>query len=143
VGLERQIEAIKRGMKPRFAYRDEREKWGGHVVGAMAEMALAKWTGLYWSHGVNTFRWAADVAAGIEVRWNNWEPPKLKIRDDEKLESVVVLVSGVPPLLQLRGWIVASEGMRPEWRAAPNGGPPAYFIPLANLKPMGEMLCST
>lgn len=144
VGVSREIEARLSNRTNRFPARSEAEAWGKHIVGALAEAAFAKASGLYWCAGVNTFTSFGDVGS-FEVRWSPGKidpvtkrhyPPKLKVRNDERDSNVVVLVSGEAPNFVVHGWRRASTAKRPEWLYSPREGPPAYFVPIDQLAPM-------
>jgi hypothetical protein len=146
VGVMRQVMTYGRNSRPRFAYRSPAEAFGAHVMGAIAECAVAKALGWYWPASVDTFRLIGDVGE-VEVRYSNgWtdrtgtHEPELKVRPDEKPDALVVLVSGDLPTLLVRGWIRAREAMHDRYSKAPRaGGPPAFFLPLDRLHPMDTL----
>lgn len=144
IGVRREIAARVNGWKNRFEPTSEQFAWGKHVVGALAEAACAKSLGVWWHFSLESFRRLGDVGA-LEVRWSDGSfnpktrqtyPPRLKVRDDEKPETILVLVSGKAPDYVVRGWIRAATAKRPEWRGTPVEGPPAFFVPMESLAPM-------
>jgi hypothetical protein len=104
-----------------------------HKMGAYAEFAVAKALNLYPGFTVNNFD-GPDIEPNIEVR----AAPKgrLIITDKDNSYRKFVLVLGEAPTLELVGWIWGYEGQKKEFIFAPNGRPPAYFVPRELLRPM-------
>jgi hypothetical protein len=143
IGAARQAEARRKKLKPIFAYRDEAEALLCHQRGARAECAAAKWLGIYWNMGINTFRdvpdiGRSDLGSGIEVRWS--ARPALRVRKMDPAQTPVVLVNGDGARLRLCGWELAGQARIDYEPTAPNpDGPPAWFVPEKNLQPMGRL----
>lgn len=129
VGYRRNLEAICRGRQPRFPEKVVGELFGFHILGAMAECAVAKAYGMYWSPHVNKFS-GGDVGR-IEVRYSRRSDVKIRERDT----GIVVGVSGEPPKFEIAGWIQAEEARRNVEATAPRDGPPAYFVAHDDLMP--------
>ncbi len=136
IGSRRNAEASFRKRTPRFAERTPGELWGFHIEGAHAECAVAKYLGLYWGFGVNTFHTPDIVNTSYEVRWS--QRPNLKVRPDDT--GIVVSVSGKSPDYVLNGFIPAEEAKRDEWRCS--SPPPCYFVPHDELRPISCLLYS-
>jgi hypothetical protein len=140
IGLAREVKARRGRYANRFEYGGEQFAWGKHVIGAMAECALAKAFGVFWCMGVQTFRSAGDVG-DLEVRWaqrttgrdGTVREARLKVRPDEKDDAKVVLVTGTAPKFTVHGWIRAGDAKRHEWLDEPVSGPPAFFVPMEEL----------
>src|SRR6185436_19824885 len=141
IGATRQAEAREGKFKPAFAYSDASEARLCHQRGARAECAAAKWLGIYWNMGINTFRDVPDIGraeinSAIEVRWSS--RPVLKVRKTDPAQMPVVLVNGDGARLRLCGWEFAGQARIDYEPTAPNpDGPPAWFVPEKNLQPMG------
>jgi len=134
VGYRRQLESVVRGRRPRFPQRFAGELFATHIIGAMAECAVAKGLGLYWSHHEGKFS-GGDVGE-LEVRWSMRDDVKVRERD----RGVIVSVSGEPPAFRINGFALAAESKRPEWKLAPRNGPPAYFVPHRALYPIERLI---
>lgn len=104
-----------------------------HKMGAYAEFAVAKVLNLYPGFTVNNFT-GPDIEPNIEVR----AAPKgrLIITDKDDSFRKFVLVLGEAPSLEVVGWIWGYEGQKTEFIFAPNGRPPAYFVPRESLRPL-------
>ena len=113
---------------------------GDALMGALAEMAVAKFMGLYWS-GVEAIG-TVDVGVGVqrqspfEVRWTSSETPRLIIRPEDK--GTVVLVSGGPVLWKVHGCYEAEVAKERLELSDPQGrGFPCYVVPEELLEPVG------
>lgn len=132
-GVERQLNAIGKRRGDQFRPRDY---WGTHVLACMAELAVAKWRGRYWSPAYDreNLPGSSDVGAG-EVRssTNIDSPLILRPRDEKKGEAGFVLVVTEPPVMHLVGWAYGREVMAEEfWRPTPE--PAAWFMPQDRLR---------
>lgn len=127
VGYQRNLESIISKRKPRFPEKVPGELFGVHILGAMAECAVAKALGMYWGHHRNKFE-SGDVGT-FEVRYSKRTDLKIRERDN----GVVISVTGEPPTFTIVGWIDARDAKQHFTASAPRQGPPAYFIPHQNL----------
>ena len=134
IGSRRNAEASFRKRAPRFPEKTPGELWGFHIEAAHAECAVAKYLGLYWGFGVNTFHTPDITGTNYEVRWS--QRPNLKVRPDDA--GVVVSVSGKSPDYVINGWINAEDAKRDEWKCS--SAPICYFVPHDKLRPAGELL---
>jgi len=135
VGFRRNLEATLNGRQARFKERVPGELWGFHIHSAMAELAVAKYLGRYWSFHENHFE-SGDVGK-LEIRFSNRADCKVRKRDD----GVVVSVSGGVTKFILNGWIEASEAKRDAWVHSPRPeAPPAYFVPHPYLNDMESLI---
>lgn len=131
VGAMRRVGAIRKGLQYRNGPPQyPGQEWAIDIVGAAGELACAKYLGLYW-HGLSPLARGCDVAGNVDVRSSLRDDAPLIVRDRDADDRPFVLVTGRPPLLTLRGWLVARDGKRPEYR---NPTPPPYFeVPQARL----------
>lgn len=131
-GVMRRISAVKAGRFARYGATDA-GAWDHDVNGALAEMAVAKWAGVFWSGTVGQVD-AADVGR-LQVRSKVDPGHRLVIRptdiDDEVFISVLVSI----PQCKLCGWLTAREAKRDEWLVSVNR-PPMYFVTDQFLRPM-------
>ena len=134
VGLERNIESIASGRKPRFKEQKVGELFTFHIMGAMAECAVAKYLGKYWGGHVNRFE-TGDVC-NYEVRWSMRKDLKIRERDFGR----VISVTGALPELHIAGYIFAERGRTLVKPTSPVSGPPAYFVPHQLLSDIDELV---
>lgn len=132
VGLRRQIESIGSNRKPQFPERFPNEMFATHVVGAMAEFAVAKELGLEWEGHVNHFSlpdlvaWRNGSRIWIEVRYT----PKrvdIKVKDSDPDHAIVVGVNGEPPDFNILGFVKAGTVKQNCELESPAPGKPAWF----------------
>jgi len=129
VGLERQLQALEKGLKPGYGY--EGTGWKEHIEGACGEMAAAKYLNCYWNGSFNTFRTGGDVG-NLQVRTRRLHWYDLIVREADRDEDYFVLVTGVTPHFFIRGYIQAKKAktMKECWKTVGIGKrPPAWFIP--------------
>lgn len=136
VGYRRNLEAIFKNRTPRFPEKVPGELFGFHILAAQAEIAVAKALGVYWSPHINHFE-GGDVGR-IEVRYSQRPDVKVRERDD----GVVVGVSGYCPEFLIVGFVAASYARSHYQPTAPREGPPAYFVPIADLTPIEVLIAS-
>jgi hypothetical protein len=129
-GCRRTVASRARGLVPEFG-NNPLEIWGMDVEGAAGEMAAAKALNLYWDGAVNTFH-RGDVGP-IQIRTAIAHDRCLIVRDRDSDEDHFVLVTGLMPTFRIHGWIRGADAKRPEWLRAPQGRPPAWFVPQSEL----------
>lgn len=129
IGVAREVQARRRNNRPLFQARTEQEEWGKHIVGALAECAVAKVLGIYWPMTVGTYRWEPDIGKRLEVRWSSY--PALKVHQREVTDDIIVIaVTGKAPHLCIPGWCHASDAPNVgELRAPRPDGPLNWFVP--------------
>jgi hypothetical protein len=127
IGLERKLLAIENGHKDNHGFSGP--GWNEDIEGACGEMAVSKFLGVYWGGGMGDEFKAPDVGDRIQVRTTPRHDGSLIVRKDAKDEHLYVLVTGTAPNFFLRGFISAADAKRDEFIQAPNGRPPAWFVP--------------
>jgi hypothetical protein len=133
VGVRRHIDSLTNKRTPRFPERHAGQFWIAHIEGAMAELAVAKYLGMYWGFGVNTFV-APDIeSTDIEVRWSQRADLKIKSNDT----GVVISVSGQAPTYIIKGWIMASKAKQDKYYYDKH--PPCWFVPHEALRPIQQL----
>lgn len=136
VGLRRQLEALRSGLKDCHGF--EGDGWGVHIEGAMGEMAFAKASGMFWDGSVNTFRIQGDVGR-VEVRTRSQHQYELIVRDNDKDDSYYVLVTGKYGEYQIRGYIVGAKAKKPRWSRTHGNRPAAFFVPHGAMEPVARL----
>lgn len=113
VGAMRNIASLRQGLRHSHGY-DGSDGWSIHIEGAAAEMAVAKFLGLYWEGGVNTFK-QGDVG-DLQVRWTDKESGRLLIRPRDPL-AIYVLAVGRIPEFRVVGWFeyLSARDLRDDW----------------------------
>lgn len=138
--VRRQVEWLKQGKQDRgLRGRSDvlyNQNWTESVLGVCGEMAFAKARGHFFDHSVNTFK-RPDVA-GAQVRTRSRPHYELIVFPNAKDDEWYVLVVPIELPLRFRivGCIRAGAAKREEWLQTHGGGPPAYFVPQAELRPL-------
>jgi hypothetical protein len=100
VGLRRCLSCKTKGIKDKYGFKGY--GWDISVEGACAELALAKYLGVYWNGSVDTFKNGGDVS-GLEVRTTK-NHNKLIVRKEDRHDSIYVLLTGKAPEYNIVGW---------------------------------------
>lgn len=139
IASTRHLKALQKGRPDRHGAPTGPEGLKIHFEGACGEVAFAKATGRYWSAPVDTFK-EPDFAPDIQVRTRSLHIYELIVRpDDADNERFVLVTSEECPYFRIVGWITGAEAKRPEWLATHGGREPAYFVPHAALRDLGEL----
>jgi hypothetical protein len=109
VGLKRNVSSTIQAHRLKHGIKKE-DCWFVHVEGACGECAVAKHLGIYWDLSVDKFK-VPDVGF-VHVRTTKHDNGRLIIRKDD-LPGPYVLLTGMAPKLNLRGWF-RSEDVREE-----------------------------
>ena len=113
--------------------------WALDVVGAMAEVAVAKRLDRYWEAYVGPPTPHRPDVGLVEVRWAG--PPTGHLIVPPLGDGPYVLVTGDAPDLTIHGWLDAAEARRGDWYAEGRGpGSGAYWVPQSALRPIGELV---
>lgn len=138
IGVLRQLEAIRKKLPDRHGF-DGDTGWTIHIEGAAGEIAVAKVLGKYWGGTVNTFKSEGDVGK-LEVRTRSKDYYDLIVRDNDKDDSIFILVTGKSPTFNVVGWILGKDAKNPEWKQTYGDRPSAYFVPQKELKSIEFLL---
>lgn len=138
VGCRRQIESLIKGLKPAYGASPE-GAWSIHIEGACGEIAVAKAMGVYWDGSVNTFGKPDIVGSSLQIRTRSKENYDLIVRTKDKDDEVMVLVTGIAPIFEIRGWMVARDAKQHRFLQTYGGRDAAYFVPSKELKPIEEL----
>ena len=113
-----------------------------HSEAAGAEIAVAKYFGINEFHPtVDTFKNEPDVLVGalpIEVKQTKYPDGALIIHDDDRNTDIAVLVTGISPTYDIKGWIPVSIAKKPKYQASDG----SYWVTQANLQPIENLLRS-
>src|SRR5262245_42023430 len=97
-----------------------------HVVGACAELAVAKFLHSYWFAGINCFG-EPDVWPNVEVRYTFKKDGGLFVRQRDKDDRPYVLVRGAIPRFEIVGWIMGRDAKQECWYRVTHRGP-CYIV---------------
>jgi hypothetical protein len=128
-GVTRRIRSMVKERTERFE-PTQGDAWGRDINGACAELAVAKMRGVYWGGEVDTF--APIDVGGWQVKHTERANGSLVVPADAPDGVVFCLVTGFPPVLNVRGYKLAREAKQTRfWRAdVPR---PAFFVPQSEL----------
>lgn len=132
VGLHRQIESVFSERTPQFPEQYPNQMFSTHVVGAMAELAVAKELGVEWEGHVNHFSLPdITVRRGIKNIWIEvrYSPQRvdIKVKDTDPDHAIVVGVNGSPPDFKILGFVKAGTVKKNTKLTAPAPGKAAWF----------------
>jgi hypothetical protein len=133
-GAMRQKESVDQGRVDRFRNTDK-SGLEMHIDGAYGELAFCKWAGRYWGGERNTFS-DPDVGSNIQIRTRSRHNYDLLVRPDAKDHHCYVHITGVAPILVLRGWMWARDAKQERWLKPHGDMAKAYFVPVEFLRPM-------
>jgi len=135
-GVKRRMFALKSGKPAVYGASDE-GAWDHDVNGAIAELACAKWAGVYWNGTIGETT-LPDVGPW-QIRSKIEDGHRLVIRptdsDNEKYVSVLVTL----PTVVLCGWMWGHEGKEAKWLKEYPPKPPMYFIEDHCLRDMQDL----
>jgi hypothetical protein len=128
VGTRRQLVAEQRRSKPRFDAQYVGQLYINHIMGACAEVAVAKYLGAYWDGSVDVGARADIPSWNVDVRFS---PTRPKVKENDTCRIVGVLPLIPPPNCNacefvIVGWHNPDEVReRKDWFHA--GDPPCWF----------------
>ena len=135
VGAARHIAALARGLRDKHGALAD-AAWQVHIEGACGELAAAKALGVEWTGTINTFKRGDDVPGGWQIRTRSRPEYELIVRPDDPDDALFLLVLGVAPHYDVKGWISGREAKRTEWSRSHGNRPAAFFVPHAALTPL-------
>ena len=125
VGIMRQVENLKLERYPTHGAKATM-LWQIHVEGALGEIALAKYLGVYWT-GKGGLR-EPDVGV-VDVRTRSKHHYELILHENDPSDRKFYLLTGSYGKYKVHGWIMGKEGKNPDFWGDPAGGRAAYFVP--------------
>ena len=112
--------------------------WDRDIEGALGELAFCKWADIHWTGSINTFH-DPDAGVDIQVRTTKLSSGCLIVRADDKREDKYVLVTGIHPTYQIRGWVYGHEAQKPEFVRDDE----SWFVPITKLRPLESLSVAT
>jgi len=133
VGMIRQVEDIVAKKKSNTG-ESQNMAWQRHMEGALAECAMAKHLGVFWSKA----SWPSPDVGNVEVRSTPYSFGDLRIKPSDPDNIKFYLLTGINGTYTIRGWIYACEGKKPEyWKRMDKDREEQFWIPQAHLHPLG------
>jgi len=112
--------------------------WQRDIEGALAEMALAKHFGLFWS-GIEKIN-AGDVGE-YEVKHSSHNKARLLVPlNNDRLDNWFWLVTGLHGSYTIHGCMLGRDAMQERYVDEPVPKRPCYCVPQSDLKPTPEVL---
>lgn len=141
LSADRMIESLRAGRRDAVWDKDNWiHEYHIHILGAVGEIAFAKWIGEYPRFGVKQFSGMdSDHAGDIEIRHRSSRDYDLKITDKDDPKRKYVLTRGLPPKIEIAGWSYGGEVMKDEFRANHGGYGECWFVPVEHLRTMEEI----
>lgn len=127
VGSIRRVSGIKSGMDKNK--HTSKSDWGTDIDGAAAEMAFAKWLGVYWAGSNRTFK-APDVGSW-QVRSTTHREGCLIVRPNDSDRDSFVLILTATPSFFIAGWLMGSDAKQDKFRRDDS-----WWVPQNELKPL-------
>lgn len=115
--------------------RNFRERITQEIVGACGELAVCKAEGWSWAPIIDTFKDVPDVGGKYDVRATELSDGCLIIRNDDPMSRWFIFVTGRPPVMTIRGCLLAADARLSEWARNPGGKRPSWFVPQSALRP--------
>lgn len=114
--------------------------WEIDVMGAIAELVVAKHLGVYWEPKNETYK-DPDVGTNWQVRWRDTEEGRvtreLIVREDDPDDHRYILVTGNNRHYKIHGWILGADAkVGPQQNHGGYGS--AWFVPSSQLKPLNR-----
>jgi len=139
IGMTRQLLSIEQKRRDKVVAPPD--PWRNNVESSGAELAVAKYTGQYWTGAAGTrpgIR-SADVGSSLEVRYTPYNQGQLIVRPGDPDDRFFVLVGGTLPRYLLRGFIWGWTAKQERYKKDPRGNGIAYFVPSQDLRPVTEL----
>jgi hypothetical protein len=117
----------------------EKDPFYRHVIGALGEVAFAKWADLYWDGSIGRFRGMGGDVGKFQIRARQGYLP-LIIRPTDGDQDVFVLVCKVTPITwDVYGWTRGMIGKQRGKVERMQGGP-RYLVDPSLLADMRELM---
>ena len=137
VGRFRQSRAMKLGLKEHNNFNHD--PLAAHILGACAELAVAKILGICFSGTIGTYK-EPDLPHEIEVRCRTKFWHDLPIYERDKSNRRFVLVTGKSPDFVVHGWADGSFRKPEFWRKLNPNRPAIWAIPKSRLHPIVSLM---
>lgn len=135
-GIMRHVRSLKEG-RTGVNQQPAHLAWQVKIEGALAELAVAKALGGYWS-GASS-RGASD-SGELEVRMTRYPHGCLFLHRHDKADVRYILAVGLNGTYKVAGWLWGHEGQQEKyWRRVSEERQPAFFVPQSDLHPLTEL----
>lgn len=131
-GVMRNVENIKKNYHNKYNMPSNAPLWHWHIEGCIGEYVVSKHLGLLWKGKgePNT----PDLINGDEVRISDLHTNRLIVHPNDAEDASFWFVTGSNGTYRINGWIKGHKAKDQKYWADPNGGRPAYFVPLEDLE---------
>lgn len=135
-GVQRRLGHLFRNTQHKNNLARSDAPWDLDIESTMAELAVCKHFGHYWSGIVQV---GAKDAGPYQVRSTSYKSGKLLIQKDDDPSDVVILVVNDCPRFHLIGWICVGDAQREKYWTEKVKGRPCYWVPQSDLHNMGSI----
>jgi hypothetical protein len=139
VALKRHTHADRNGWGSKYF---EEPSMSGEYQGAAAELLVSCTTGLFWHALADNPKNLPGDVGHCQVRQTNYIDGHLMVHQDDPDGAPFILVTGIAPRQQIRGWLLGKLCKRAEWwqthlhgRKLPT---PAYCVKQCELNAMED-----
>lgn len=130
VGLARRLSSIQKGIDNKK--HAEQSDWSIDIDGACAEIAVAKYRGLYWTPTNGTFK-LPDLG-DLQIRSTSHLSGHLIVRPNDTKNERFILVRTAPPSFTICGWYWASDAKADRyWRQD------SWWVPQSDLHDIAQI----
>lgn len=149
IGCMRNEEALARGFRAQYGLDgDDPRHHEYHIYGCCSELACAIAFDLIWPGTWKYRRGAPDLWIGnleIDVKHTVGDDGRLCIPTEGHPDWYYVLVTGIPPVQDIRGWMLGSEAYANKKKYFRKLSPdpkrsPQYYVDQCDLHPVEELL---
>lgn len=135
-GVLRQVKDISTGYKG-YHQQPKHLEWQVKIEGALAEEAVSKYLGVYWS-GVT--KRGADDTVGYEIRMTHLPHGKLCIYKYDPDDTKFILAAGLNGTYNVAGWYFARDGKIDKYIYDKDPvREPCWMVPQGDLHPMDTL----
>jgi len=102
-----------------------------------AEVIVARYFGLPYSIDDSCFKRAADVGAGLEVRWTRYDSGQLIVYPHDRDDDIAILVTGRSGKgFVIAGWMPVKVARRSRYK---HGTQESWWVPQDRLAPIEQL----
>lgn len=134
-GVQRQVNALAKKSQHTGRTAPPLEVWGNHIEAAGSELAVSKATNRHWHLSLSGYS-APDVGT-LHVRQTTKPDGGLIVRGVDPDEHYFVLVTGMMPVYEVVGYIMAAEvKVKEYYKTGYNGAKDYWLCPQSALTPI-------
>jgi|SRR5271163_4747081 len=139
VAVMRQLAAMEKKLQGTHGSDAVKGAYENHILGAQAEMVVAKALNLFWPPAVGVLN-EIDVGGIVQVRARTEHWHDLMVHHEDRDDEPVVLVRvHNAPEFELVGWIYHRDAKRKEFWKDYAGGRPTHFVSGGKLRDLDEL----